>query len=350
MEPILIRPQRLRQFGSSEGSHFCLVTNSSLLNQFQIVESNGYASTMIVPYDSGQSFEQLLDEVIPEPAHVLVISPQFFFQSPAPEKLKQRKLVVMPCNSTPTSLSAIQHFLEIIERSDPNKLEAFAERFFELGRASEFLEIINDVHGTRAVFEHLDDSYEWNQQAGFMEWGEQQIAPAGELSALPDDIMRFNANLRLKVDGEIALQGQPTVHSGAVSFLPEDQRRIYERLESMRNHAVIASVRNGLITSLRATHPEAKPCADMLNAMFMLDSRYRIIWEMGFGINTVHELLPGNFGMNETYGGTDGVFHLGLGLTPYTQYALILICPDTRVLGRNGEALVGKATTLSMMR
>ncbi|MFN6527164.1 hypothetical protein [Nostoc sp. ChiSLP03a] len=350
METILIRPQRLRQFGASEDSHFCVVTNSSLINQFQIVEDSGYTSTKIVPYDAERSFEQLLDESIPEPAHVLVISPQYFFESPAPEKLGQRKLVVMPCNSTPTSLLAIQHFLGIMERTDPEKLEAFADRFFELGRNSEYLEIINEAQGTKAIFEHLDDSYEWNQQAGFIEWGEQQIAPGGELSALPDDIMRFNANLRLAVNGEIALQGQPTVHSGAVSFLPEDRARIYKWLECMRDRAVIATVKDGLITELRASHPEAQPAVDMLNNMFMLDSRYRIIWEMGFGINTAHELLPGNSGMNETYGGSNGVFHLGIGLTPYTQYALILICPDTQVLGRNGEALVGKAATLSATR
>ncbi len=111
METILICPQRLRQFGSSKDINFCLVTNSSLVNQFQIAEDSDYASTKIVPYNAERSFEQLLDESIPEPAHVLVISPQYFFESPAPEKLGQRKLVVMPCNSTPTPLLAIQHFL-----------------------------------------------------------------------------------------------------------------------------------------------------------------------------------------------------------------------------------------------
>ncbi len=341
MEQILIRPKLLRQFGSAEGIVFCLVTNSNLLNEFQIAESDSYVSNIIVPYDEGHSFEYLLDKAIPEPAHVLVISPHCFFRSPEPEKIGRRKLVVMPCHSTPTPLSVIAYFLGIMERSDFHEMESFAERFFKLGQASERLEIVDERYGTRAIFNHLDDSYEWNLQAGFLEWGEQQIAPAGELSVLPDDIMQFSAGRRLAVSGEIALQGQPTVHSGAVSFLSEDQTRIYKGLECMHNYALITTVEDGIIRELRATHTEAEPAADMLNAMFMLDSHYRIIWEIGFGINTAHKLLPGNFGMNETYGGANGVFHLGLGLTPYTQYALIIICPAIRVLGRNGKVLVG---------
>lgn len=340
-EVILIHPQRLRQFGPAEDATFCLVTNSELISQFQVVPGDDYASVTTVSYDAGQSFELLLEQVIPEPAHILVISPQCFFQSPEPEKVGRRKLVVMPCNSTPTTLSAIRHFLHGMESSDPDTLEAFAEQFFELGRASDRLQIVNETYGTCAIFEHLDDSYEWNQQAGAIEWGEQQIAPAGELSALPADIMEFNADLRLAVNGEIALQGQPMVHSGAVSFLPQDQARIYQALDHIRNHAVIITIDNGFITATRATHPDAQPAADMLNTLFEVDSRYRVVWEMGFGINTSFELLPGNFGMNEPYGGTNGVFHLGIGLTPYTQYALIITCLGTQVLGQGGKALIG---------
>jgi hypothetical protein len=44
--------------------------------------------------------------------------------------------------------------------------------------------------------------------------------------------------------------------------------------------------------------------------------------------------------MNETFGGTDGALHFGLGLTPYTQYHLDIICPFTRVLTDSDEVLI----------
>jgi hypothetical protein len=342
MPHITIHPERFRQFGDIEGSTFCLVTNPELIDHFTIEESNSYPAYMKVPYAQGDSFDDLLRDVIPEPAHILVASPNVFLQSPEPEKLgPRRKMVAMACNSTPNSLESLAHFIKVIEQNDPQRQQEFAERFFELGSSCERLEIVDEEYGTRATFDHLDDNYEWNQQAGPLEWGEQQIAPAGELSVLPADIMQFNPNLRLAINGEIAFKGQAAVHSGLPSYLPDDQARIYHQLNHMKDHAVIVKIDNGIITNFTASAPEAEPAAKILQAMCDVDSRYRIIWEFGFGINTELELLPANCGMNEPYGGTNGVPHWGLGLTPYTQYALIIICPGSRILRPNGEVLIG---------
>jgi len=340
--PINIRPDHFGQFGDTAGSTFCFVTNPEVIDHFTVEESSAYTAYLKIPLAQDASFDELLDRVIPEPAHVLVASPNVFFRSPEEEMIgPRRKLVAMACNSTPTSLEAVAHFLGVIERTDPQRQLAFAERFFELGRSSEWLEIVDEQYGTRARFNHLDDSYEWNQQAGPLEWGEQQIAPAGEISVLPTEITEFNADLRLAINGEIAFEGQPAVHSGLASYLPADQARIYKQLASIREHAVIATIDNGVITKVRASHPVAEPAAKMLQAMFEVDSRYRIIWEFGFGINTELELLDCNCGMNEPYGGTNGVPHWGLGLTPYTQYALIMICPGSHILCQSGEVLIG---------
>lgn len=345
--PITIRPDRYRQYGPPDGSTFCLVTNSALVDRFRI-EEIAYERSMIVPFNRGDSFDDLLERVVPEPAHVLVVSPNAFFWSPAPEKIGRRKLMVMACNSTPTSMEAVEYFLDVIERTDPDFQEAFADRFFALGEASEYLEFVDDAYstyasGSHATFEHLSDHYEWNQQAGPLEWGGQQLAPAGEISVLPVDILRFDATLRLPINGEIAFRGYPVLHSGAPSYLREDQERIHRALASLNDHAVIATVHNGIISGLRATHPEAQPAVRMLEAMFEVDSRYRIIWEVGFGINTaLASPLPGNHAMNEVFGGSGhGALHYGMGLTPYTQYHLDIICPGTRVVGSRGELLFG---------
>ena len=45
--------------------------------------------------------------------------------------------------------------------------------------------------------------------------------------------------------------------------------------------------------------------------------------------------------MNEVYGGEHGCLHWGLGLTPFTQYHLDIISPDTTVYTENGEVILG---------
>jgi hypothetical protein len=321
----------------ADGCTFCLVTNALMLDQFEIEPAGGYSRSIVVPFDDGDSFEDLLDRVIPEPAHVLIVSPDAFFTSPAPERIGRRKLAVMACNSTPTSVDAIAHFLEIIERTDPEDQRRVADHFFGVAESSQRLTFVNDGDGVAAVFHHAGGSYAWNQQAGPLEWGEQQIAPAGELSVLPVDILQFDATRRLAINGDIAFRGLPVLHAGTPPHLREDQARVHAELACILEHAVIATVRNGMIERLRSTHPEAESAREMLETMFEVDSRYRIIWEVGFGINTALATpLPGNHAMNEVFGATVGVAHWGLGLTPDTQYALILPSLGTRVLGANG--------------
>ena len=342
MKPIAIRPDRYRQFGPSEGCTFCFVTNLDIVDRFLIEKSGSYADYRTITYDQEGSFAVILNNEIPEKSHVFVVSPNCFFRSPDSEVLgPQRKLIAMACNSTPTPLAAVEHFLDVIERTDPYAQAEFANRFFELGQKNDRLEIVDEEYETRAIFDHLDDRYEWNLQAGPLDWGEQQIAPSGEISVLPADIWEFNPKLCLAINGEIAFRGLPILHSGEPSFLREDQARIFSQLQHMKQHALIAKVEQGVVISLRPTHPDVKPAAEMLEAMAMVDSRYWTIWELGFAINTSLDLLWGNYAMNEVYGGTQGALHFGLGLTPYTQYHLDLICPGTRVYGQDKKLLLG---------
>lgn len=341
MSEIQITPANIKQFGAPDGATFCLVTNPDIVDKFEVVESAGYADVQVVPYSAGESFEHLLRERIPEKAHVLVVSPYAFFESPPQHKLgAQRKLVAMACNSTPSDFDTIKHFLGVLERTDPDAQQAFADRFFDVGGEADYLRIVDPVNGTEARFDHQDESYFWSEQAGPIEEGQQQLAPPGEISVLPIHIKDFSAELKLAVNGTIAFQGYPILHNGTPSFTRADQMRLYRKLSTMENAAIIATVSNGEIEKIETPSKAAQDAADVLDAMFELDSRYRKVWELGFAINTTLTMYPGNTAMNETFGGIGGTLHFGLGLTPYTQYHLDIICPNTRVLTSDGQTLI----------
>ncbi len=339
---ITIDPARLRQFGGAEDSVFCLVTNPELEDDIQVVENGGYREYRTIPFREGERFEDVLPERVPEDSHVLAISPNAFFESPDPDLLgPRRKLMGMACNSTPTTLEIIRHFVGVMERTSPLEQAQFSDRFFELLESTDHLTYVDNRHGTRAVLDHLDESLVWNQQAGPLDWGDQQIMPSGEISVLPIEIREFHEDLHLPLEGSIAFRGYPILHNGVPSFSRRDQARIHERLASLTEYGVIAQVERGIITDIRAADPRGQEAADMMATMFEVDSRYRIVWEIGHALNTSLDLLPGNHAMNEVYGGTEGCLHWGLGLTPYTQYHLDIISPGTTVYTDAGEVVLG---------
>lgn len=339
---IAVDPSRLRQFGDPADSIFCLVTNPGIMDQISVAENGGYREYRMIPFHPGERFADVLPERVPEPAHVLAISPLSFFESPPSELLgPRRKLMGMACNSTPTSLDVIGHFLQIMERTSPDAQAVFSDTFFDKLNAAEYLVYADERHGTRAVLDHLKDDLEWNQQAGPLDWGEQQIVPAGEISVLPIEITDFREDLVLPLEGTVAFRGYPILHNGTPSFSRTDQARIHRELSPLNEHAVIASVSGGVITDIRPHDPRARSAVEMMTAMFEVDSRYRKVWEIGHALNTSLDILPGNHAMNEVYGGTQGCLHWGLGLTPYTQYHLDIISPHTTVYTDTGDVVLG---------
>jgi hypothetical protein len=346
MSKIIIFPEYLCQFGKGEGSTFCLVTNSRLVERFIIREGNGYKNYKIIAYDVGDDLTRILRDQIPEPSHILVIAPDCYFHSPEPQHLGNlRKLCVMACNSTPTSIESINHFFQYAKNINPREQEKMVEQFFINCETTERLKFVDEKYQTIAEFQHLNNKLQWHEQIGELYWGEQQLFPSGEISVLPVELFALDLNVKLDIDGQLAFTGTPIVHSGTSSFLAEDQARIFEALSTIRYHAIIVTLHQGIITKIEASHPATKSAADILNAMCEVDSRYRMILEIGFAINHHLELFPGNCAMNEVYAvNTNGTIHFGLGLIPHTQYHLDLICPATKVLGKNDQLIFGGIT------
>jgi hypothetical protein len=339
---IRVRPHLYRSLSPEADASFVLLVGQSLAAHVELDRSGPYRDYRVIEIDAETDFARLFSDTLPERAHVLAISPDRLFVSPTREALGNRKLLAMPCNSTPVSRDAIAACLQMLEASDPAWEEEFTERFFDAVESAEHLEIVNEAAGTKAVFRHFEHEHEWNQQAGFVGWGEQQIIPSGELSATVGSIMSFSVERHFALDGTLAIHGQPILHAGSADYARADQARIFTALSSLSRAPVVAHIEGGWIKALRAASPEAEPAREMLQTMFDMDSRYRLIWELGFGINRAIEVRPENLGFNEVYGASHGAFHFGVSLTPHTQYAPIFLCPDSRVLSHDGTLLVGR--------
>ncbi len=134
------------------------------------------------------------------------------------------------------------------------------------------------------------------------------------------------------------------VHAGYDAGLLGEQEQCYARLAGLYQGTVVLGVAAGLIVSCRPGDDSgvAAQAAAALEDLLAADPNYRIIWEVGFGINTELALLPGNCGLNEVFGGRQGVLHLGLGLTPATRFALTFLCPGSVVTTDTGRRLVGR--------
>jgi len=346
MSSLVVHSGRFPALGLPEGS-FCIVTNPELIGEIELIRDAGYRDCRVVPWPIEQSFEELLAAEIPEPASVVVLSPRRFFRSPP--DIGRRKVMVFACASTPTSLDVLGEFVAAAGRISPDREEDRATRFFERARAAELLRIEDPQAGTRARFWHLDESYEWHQQAGPLAWGDQQIVPSGELSATPGDIMEFDGSRRLTITGTLALHGPVIVHGDATVDVA-DQARVHTALDALVRYPVVATLELGEIVSLRAVDSGCQPAVDMLEDLFRGDPRYRVVQEVGFGINDSFEVASGNVGMNEPYGGAHGVVHFGLGLTPTTRYAFTFLAPRSLVIGEADEVLIGDPRALGGKR
>lgn len=169
-EKTVIRPHRYRQFQQRQGCHFYLVTNPDQTNDFAIEQDGSYASYEVLIYSGGDFLKVL--QTAEEPAHILVISTDEFISSVEPNWMGSRQLAVMAANSTPTSPAAVKHFVNTLEVTDPQAQRKFADQFFATLEQAQYLHIVDERYGTSAQFIHLDESYEWFEQGGPLEWGQ----------------------------------------------------------------------------------------------------------------------------------------------------------------------------------
>src|SRR6266704_781962 len=203
--PIMVRPKRYRSFGAG-ASEFCLLTDTDLAAAYE-VDADGYEHASIVPIGRTDRLADVLCSAVPDPADVLVICRRSLVTSPDESAMGGRRMIVMPCASTPVTKAQIRYFLSVLEATDPQAQASRADAFFTAAESAEPL-LLTDA-ATRCQFDALAGDYSWNQQAGPLAPGEQQIAPPGELSVLPMEITDFDPSATLALDGSLRLCGQP---------------------------------------------------------------------------------------------------------------------------------------------
>jgi len=347
MNKIMIYPEKIKSYGQAdEAKVFCLLTNSEYIDCFVISKNNHYDQCLIVAYDGDTDFDDVLNDTIPNHCHMLTILPNCLLHSVSKESLDKRKLLIMACKSGKTSLEGVEHFLRIGEKIEPDEQVNFSNKFFSKGEASSLFTLANPTMGLECTFDHLDEQLEWHEQLGELEWGDQQVFPSGEIACflVPLKIQQLDDDVKFRLNGKIALNGNVIVQSGPPSFLDSDQERIFQHLSTTMYAEVVLDIKEGEIIQAKASNEKSLPAEKMLNALFTVDSRFRRIYEVGFSINTQATPWPGNTAMNEICGGSLGRIHLGIGMLPHTQYHLDMFCDGTVVKDDKGDILFGKAS------
>jgi hypothetical protein len=336
--PLAVRPARYRQFADSRRPFF-LITDAELVDAF-VIDGEGE----VVAIDPDRGLGATLTGRTADDADVLVAAPGSFLGPLSPGELGSRRVMTLPCGSTPVTLDHLRAALPVLEETDVGTQDQRAAAFFAAVEDCTDMTITDQERSTAGVFPVLADYGEWHQQAGPLSPGEQQIAPSGELSVLAGGIDTFDPDVTLPLSGEVTLRGPVIVHAGYDASLIDEQDDLYRRLAPLYRAPVILGVHNGVIASCRPGDDSASAAgtAAEMERLLESDAGYRTVWEIGFGINSELGLLPGNCGLNEVFGGRYGTLHVGLGLTPGTRFALTFLCPDSTVTTDAGQRIAGK--------
>ncbi|MEY2248769.1 hypothetical protein [Streptomyces sp. BF23-18] len=341
MPPLELTTSDFDQFGRPAGT-FCLITSEQYGELFSLDSGGGYSRVLRLTLPSGTRLGELIERSVPEDARVLAVCPGQFLDSPTPRELGGRRLAVLPAGSTPLTGEQVGSLLRTAARTDVTQHARVAEEFFDRVGDSDRLTIVDDVSGTEAEFDHTVGDCVWNQQAGVLEEGDQQIFPSGKLSVTAAEITTFEPEARLLgLHGDLTLRGWPIVHRHRDPADGADQQRLFEALSPLVSSPVTLRVAAGSIESVTPQTPGATSAAVALEKLLTDDPRYRVIWELGFGINTSTQIIPANCGPNEVYGATGGVVNLGLGITPATRFALAFLCPRSSLVTSDGTAVLG---------
>ena len=324
----------------------------------EIIADSSYKDVEIFSIDAEEIPATIA--AIPGHKHVFCITTDATFRSPDPSSLTDVKLGVLPLFSTGYSFEKLRKSLELIFQADYKAQNEKSQQVLELlENADEIMLKSNSSIIARLDLLYPNRVYFFNQ-SGYMDWGQQSVLPGGEVSLLTDSHGQYSAESKFSFNGYLDLKGIPVVHYGTcpcsiarycsrfkksdsnkktisqnnqLSSIREKQTSIFLRLSDLYYNPVRIKIDSGVITDLAPVGKKSEAFFQLLE-LFEEDGNYKKIHEFGIGLNNNYVLLPNdNFLPNEMIEG----IHLGLGLTPFTEFHIDLVCPYIEVYTVNGN-------------
>jgi len=344
---ITVSPDNIKQFGSMPGRDFYLMVTPELLPHIKLKAAKHYSKTEIVVFDPAKdTINEFIANHFPNHVDILFI-PYGIENRPFGHKKyinETQRLLTFVCHSAPIDLDQLAHFLKLLEKTDPAKQIQLAEAWYKKINGNKQLHFINQQYHTQATLT-IKPGYLWGDIYGYVPEGGHHMALNGEIALTPmvspAEVDRSLTDIpKLDITGSLIFHGYSMLHrSVAKPYVSlADQARLFTALDSLRDHPIKLALTGGMITSLEPLSNGAKQAVNVLESLFMIDSRYQMLFEIGFGLNTHLELYPGNCTLNESFGAKAGCLHFGIG-SRLTNYHYDIICPGTKVITEKNDLL-----------
>ncbi|HYO73816.1 MAG TPA: hypothetical protein VEU33_47895 [Archangium sp.] len=331
MQSCHIRPSDFAGvFGKEFGDVFLLVTSPRVRERLQVERDSG-VELAEQPWEGAHSRSALLarfEELrrAGRKASVVWIADDEF-EHYSNDELKGIKLAALSSFSAPFTVEALARTLAIVRDTDYQQELEIERSFLEKLDGGKRILFRSASPKAEATLEYQQLQH-WFSLHGALSFGQQVVAPTGELSMLLNGSGEFDAVSRFPLDGQILLQGQPIVHRGSRTVALDETMKTYDALAAMREQPALVDVRGGEIVGVHPAGGGDAFCRS-LTQFLEREPLYRKIHEIGFGTSLQCKALRAeNFAANERYPGV----HFGLGLGGHTQFHIDLVCTKTDVL------------------
>ncbi len=333
---IIIEPDRIDYLRLDRAKTFCVVTTPALKSKLSIATSTHYEKVMIATIATDQPIDDFLAQQSATNTDYFFLPYGYTIPNLTASKeylAKDCKFLALRClPTTPIDIDDIHYFLKNIMNTSPEMYIAKADTFFSAIENRDKIIYADNNHKTQATLT-VDNSCLWGEAYGDLRAGESGVIPCGEI-ALTHVNFKDNKPHPLPLNGEIVLQGLPIIHHYNLTSAAAiaKQAALYNALTVLQQAPVIATVTNGVITTLTALDKKAEPAIDALENLFNENKYYRTIIEVGHGLNHTAKLAKKNCSMNESFGGNDYCIHYGLGHMRFSDFHVDVICQNTRIV------------------
>ncbi|MGK5730976.1 hypothetical protein [Streptomyces sp. URMC 124] len=333
---IIVRPEAYRQYPVGR-THFVLVLEKALADFFRLEGGGRHEQYATVTAGPGRTLGDILRTEVPDDSDVLVIATaDALLTAPSADIGPGRTVAVVRAGQGPLALDQAGTVLTGLEKTDPDAVQARADRLTEALAGSGGLQIEDALTGSVARLTY--DRPTWSRtDGGLFQPGAVRTAPTGRL--------RLAADLTgAALSGQITVKGWPVVRARSASA--DRRHEIYEQLTGLSHYPLVLTVENGAVTDLKAAATGSGTAAAELERLFADHPDHALVSGVEFGLSSGTQPLPFNTEGNSAATGKAAVSaHIVLGALPQTPYQLTLACSTSTVTALGGtEPLAGAGT------